>query len=247
MSAQYSRFWQSALRPPKHKADADDPGQLATKRWEGLRGAGLVPALTTAAGTAALFAIYELAKQFLFPGITVWHSHAITILGAAVLAGCVAYLVTLRRERLYRRALVELGRRQRAEDDLARISSFQKLLMDAIGEGVYGLDEAGNAIFVNRAAAELLGFSPDELIGQPMHPLLHSARSGGDACQASDCPMAPTFHSLVPWRGTEIFSRKDGSQLPVEFVSSPFINQGRTAGVVVAFHEARQSKGEAAP
>ena len=51
----------------------------------------------------------------------------------------------------------------------ASISSF----FNAVGEGIYGLDLDGNVTFVNPAAAEMIGWSMEELIGKSMHAVLH--------------------------------------------------------------------------
>lgn len=245
MSSNSSQHVESTLRPSSPAEEERFGPRLVL--WGGLRRSAFGPALVTAAGTAVLFAIYEILKQVLLPDLSAWHSHEMTILAAAAVAGFAAHLVMSRQELLHRRAIVEAGRRQRAEDDLARLLDFQKVLLDTVDEPIYGVNGEGNAIFVNQAAAALLGWSPGEVMGQPMHLLLHNPASDGATCERSDCPISAGFHSLVPWRGEEVFSRKDGSRVPVEFVCAPFINQGRTAGVVVAFHEARQSKTEAAP
>ena len=41
---------------------------------------------------------------------------------------------------------------------LAQLQSQHQLILDAAGEGIYGLDAEGRATFVNRAATEILGW-----------------------------------------------------------------------------------------
>ena len=36
------------------------------------------------------------------------------------------------------------------------------LLLESTGEGVFGIDLAGNCVFINRAGAQMLGFAAEE-------------------------------------------------------------------------------------
>ncbi|NIQ15920.1 MAG: PAS domain-containing protein, partial [Candidatus Dadabacteria bacterium] len=53
------------------------------------------------------------------------------------------------------------------------------MILDAAGEGIYGLDLQGITTFINPAAANLLGWKPSEMIGQPQHKLIHYAKHDG--------------------------------------------------------------------
>ena len=54
-------------------------------------------------------------------------------------------------------------------DDLRR---QQEILLDAVAEGICGLDRQGKVTFANPAAARLLGAPVDALIDKPVHELL---------------------------------------------------------------------------
>jgi len=57
------------------------------------------------------------------------------------------------------------------EDD-AMIKQFlndPKLLLNAVGEGIYGFDLSGNAVFVNPAAERMTGWKAQELLGKKIH------------------------------------------------------------------------------
>jgi PAS domain-containing protein len=54
-----------------------------------------------------------------------------------------------------------------------------ELILDSAGEGIYGLDPSGHATFVNAAAATMLGWEVDEVLGRPMHALLHHSKPDG--------------------------------------------------------------------
>ena len=41
-----------------------------------------------------------------------------------------------------------------------------KLLLNAVGEGIYGFDLSGNAVFINPAAERMTGWKSAELLGK---------------------------------------------------------------------------------
>ena len=55
-----------------------------------------------------------------------------------------------------------------------------QLLLQSTGDGIYGVDVAGNCTFANPACVRLLGFSSEEeLLGKQMHKLVHHTRPDG--------------------------------------------------------------------
>ena len=75
-----------------------------------------------------------------------------------------------------------------------------QLLLESTGEGIYGVDLAGRCTFVNRAAARLLGYTRDELLGGHMHELIHHHHSDGSAYPVADCPAYQSHRSGEPCR-----------------------------------------------
>ena len=100
------------------------------------------------------------------------------------------------------------------------------LILGSAGEGIYGLDCEGLATFVNPAAARLVGYSTDELIGQSMHAMLHQKRPDGSAYPAEECPIYAAFKDGKVHRvESEVFWRRDGTSFPVEYTSTPIIKR----------------------
>jgi PAS domain S-box-containing protein len=127
---------------------------------------------------------------------------------------------------------------ERAADELARVSQQQDLILNAVGEGIYGLDRAGRCTFVNPAAARMLGYADDELIDRPMHDVVHRAKEDGSAYPAEECPVLATLRDGAVHRvAGEVLWRKDGTLFPVEYVSAPLRTGSQTAGAVVAFRD----------
>ena len=83
--------------------------------------------------------------------------------------------------------------RSTADDELAHVKRQNELILEAAGEGIYGLDCEGKTTFLNPAAAHMLGFEREALIGQPMHALLHHTRPDGSPFPKEECPIYAAF------------------------------------------------------
>lgn len=137
-------------------------------------------------------------------------------------------------------------------DELVRLIHQNELILQSAGEGIYGLDCEGKTTFVNPAAARLLGWKQEELVGQSMHAVLHHTRSDGSSYPKEECPIYTAFmDGAVHHIENEVFWRKDGSSFPVEYTSTPIHEDNKLVGAVVVFtdiseriraeHEAKQA------
>jgi PAS domain S-box-containing protein len=112
------------------------------------------------------------------------------------------------------------------------------LILNAAGEGVYGLDVEGRCTFVNPAAARMTGHTVDELLGQSMHALVHHSHAEGGHYHREECPIYAAFaDGMVRNVCDEVFWRKDGSAFPVEYTSTPIYNERVLVGAVVVFRD----------
>ena len=113
-----------------------------------------------------------------------------------------------------------------------------ELILNAAGEGIYGLDVDGRCTLVNPAAASMTGHDPDELIGEPMHDLVHHSHADGRAYSRGACPIYAAFKDgMVRNVCEEVFWRKDGTCFPVEYTSTPIFNGKLLVGAVVVFRD----------
>lgn len=120
---------------------------------------------------------------------------------------------------------------------LQETSGFLRSVTESMAEGMFTLDLEGRATLVNRAAAELLGWPPDGLMGQPMHELTHFERFDGTPLPVEDCPIltAQTRDQVVRV-ARDSFIRRDGTRLPVAYLASPLHGDG-IRGCVVVFRD----------
>ncbi len=136
----------------------------------------------------------------------------------------------------------DITERKKAEQELAQLSLRNRMILDSAGEGIYGLDIGGRCTFVNPTAAQLLGFSIEEFIGQHSHALFHHTKADGTPYPVEECPVLSAYKQGLVHRGTDMYWRKDGTSFPVEFVSTPIIENGAVTGAVVAFNDITERK-----
>lgn len=129
------------------------------------------------------------------------------------------------------------------QDKLSEREAHIKLLLNAVGDGIYGVDGQGNATFVNPMACQMLGYDSSEMLGQNMHDLVHHAYPDRRAYAQVDCPIFDSLQSGKTHRiNHEVFWRKDGSAFPVEYVSTPILQDNQPTGAVVVFNDISERK-----
>lgn len=116
-----------------------------------------------------------------------------------------------------------------------------QLILDAAGEGIYGVDANGLTTFVNPAAEEILGYTADELIGKNTHFIIHHSHDDGSHFCVHDCPIYQAFRDgKVHTIDSDIFWHKDGKPVNVEYTSTPMKDNGEIVGAVVIFRDITQ-------
>jgi PAS domain S-box-containing protein len=113
-----------------------------------------------------------------------------------------------------------------------------ELLLDSTGEGIYGIDLRGRCVFINKAGAEMLGYSPDEVLGRNMHYLMHHSYVNKDLMPVCDCQIFKAFQNNKGCRvDNEVLWRRDGSCFHAEYASYPIFEAQDVVGAVVTFND----------
>jgi PAS domain S-box-containing protein len=134
--------------------------------------------------------------------------------------------------------LRDVTERRAADEERQRLATNIRHLLDSSGEGIQGLDARGIITFVNRRGSEMLGYEAEELIGKPMHELVHHSRPDGSPYPHAACPIHLAFtEGIARDVDDEVLWRKDGTPIQVEYHASPVREQGRLTGVVVNFRD----------
>lgn len=109
----------------------------------------------------------------------------------------------------------------------------QARILDAISEGIYGLDAQGRISFANTAAGSMMGEHPGRLIGRDITSLHFDA--AGDSPGLSRLGLG---EHEEPVRCRQVSMRRsDGSSFPVEYRASPRYEAGELQGSVVVFRD----------
>jgi PAS domain S-box-containing protein len=135
--------------------------------------------------------------------------------------------------------LVDISDRQQIETRLQREQEFARRLVESFPDLVIALDHEGRYTFVSPRSRELLGFSPEELIGSSFseHIEPHSQREVQaflDAIISGQCANG----------STEFLVRRNDSEARLfRATASPLMDfSGRIAGVIAAARDITDSK-----
>lgn len=184
--------------------------------------------------TAAVLSVVQLAEQSLRPS-----SAALWI---AVLLAVMARQLLL---------IVDNGRlrhdlERRVEErtrTLRQVSEQSRLLVTSVGDGIYGVDADGMVTFVNPAAADVLGYRPEDLTGREAHATFHDTQPDGAPFPIQRCYVTEAItEQKVTSAEDDSYLRADGLAIPVEVTATPLIDDGQAIGAVVVFRDVTQRR-----
>jgi two-component system sensor histidine kinase VicK len=153
--------------------------------------------------------------------------------------------------------------RKRIEAALEQLRHQNELILNSAGDGICGLDAHGKTTFINPAALRMLGYELKQILGQQIHIILERPLSDHpNSWKYHSMNMAKHPHRLVPAQEiigsyshlesliyaslkdgsvhhvtNSVFWRKDGMSFPVEYVSTPILEQGKIVGAVITFKD----------
>jgi PAS domain S-box-containing protein len=132
----------------------------------------------------------------------------------------------------------DVTERRRTEQALEQLRRRHELILNAAGDGIGGVSTTGACTFINPSGAHMLGWSQEELIGQPLHDCIHHSEPGGTPHSASECTLLEALRGESHHANDEVMWRRDGSSFPVEYISTPIRDeQGQIVGAVIVFHD----------
>jgi PAS domain S-box-containing protein len=130
-----------------------------------------------------------------------------------------------------------------ANRKLKRALAVTKAITDNAAEALLLIDAQGRVDFVSPAAARIFGFTPDELLGQSFHMMLHHHYPDGRPFPVAECP---GMHALERGAGfqahDDVFFRKDGTPVDVAYSISPVAAEGVVTGAVAVVHDVSERK-----
>jgi PAS domain S-box-containing protein len=133
--------------------------------------------------------------------------------------------------------------RRRAELELEQCRRRTESILQGAGEGICGLDAKGRINFINPLGAKLVGWEAGELIGKSLHETIHYSRVDRAPFSKQDCSLCAALRDgLTQSMDDEVFWRKDGSAIPVEYTCVPMHEGNTIMGAVLTFQDITKRK-----
>lgn len=131
--------------------------------------------------------------------------------------------------------MTDLGSRDELERGLRR---YNEALLNSAGDGICGLSVQGSVTFANPAALRLTGHDIDGLRGCDLHATLQHSRPDGTPYASQDSPILASLCDAAVHRcDRDVFWRKHRTSFPVEYTSTPLLEDDTTTGAVVIFKD----------
>lgn len=110
-----------------------------------------------------------------------------------------------------------------------------RLLLEAAGDGILGLDRHGRITFANAAASRMLRIEPERLHGRLLHDVVHA---DDPSHTASECPLVGPARTRRPRQAVlDEFHCGDGTELPVEWTGTPLEDPAGATREVLLFSD----------
>jgi len=146
--------------------------------------------------------------------------------------------IALDNARLYTSAQQELVERKRAEEALAAEKEHLAVTLSSIGDGVITTDMGGHIVLINRAAEQLTGWTPRDVVGKPLVEVLPILQ--GKTRQPCENPveLAVKTGRVANLPGPVTLVGRDGSERVITGSGAPIRDQeGRLIGVVLVLQD----------
>jgi PAS domain S-box-containing protein len=133
---------------------------------------------------------------------------------------------------------IDITEQHEAEQALHMATRQRELILESVGDGIFGIDLDGRITFINQAGAAAFGSTPEQLTGRDMYEVIHHSHADGTPCSRSTSPILQALRRSESIRiRDEVFWRDNQAAFPVEYSASPILEEGRLSGMVIAFRD----------
>jgi len=134
--------------------------------------------------------------------------------------------------------------RKQAEEALSKSRESLQRLLDSMSEGAYGLDGNGICTFVNPAFLKMLRFQhTNQVLGKQIHSLIQHSYPDGSLYPVSECKSCQALQTRQNEHDdNEVFWKADGTCIPVEYWTSPIIEDDKATGTITTFIDISERK-----
>jgi len=129
------------------------------------------------------------------------------------------------------------------EERNRQLEAANQPILDAVGDGIYGLDPTGLITFANPAASDLTGYKKEALIGHSVHEMHLYARWDGTPYHFIETGIYTTLQQGTPTHSdADVFWREAGDHFAVSWTCTPIMRGDQVDGAVLAFRDITQRK-----
>ena len=140
-------------------------------------------------------------------------------------------------------AVRDITERILAEEALKESEEKNRLILDCVGEGIFGVDLEGKTMFINPAACSILGYADSELVGKKIHAVIHHTRKDGSDYPVDECPMKKAYIEGKKFKvDDEVLWNKDEQPIDVVYTSTPMVKDESIIGAVITFQDITKQK-----
>jgi two-component system, OmpR family, sensor histidine kinase VicK len=138
---------------------------------------------------------------------------------------------------------IDVTELHQAEQALHMATRQRELILESVGDGIFGIDLDGRVTFVNPAGAATLACTPEQLTGRDMHDVIHHSHADGTPYSRATSPILQALRRSESIRmRDEVFWRDDQTAFPVEYGANPILEDGRVSGMVVTFRDVSERR-----
>lgn len=137
----------------------------------------------------------------------------------------------------------DITERIRYTQQIEKLSNDYTLILNAVSEGIFGLDTEGRVTFINPAGAQMLGFAYGEIMGHPYLDHIQQTALDGIHYRPEESPLMRAVRAGESHQSKDaVLWRKDGSSFLAEYQVTPLFDIGERKGAVVVFRDITDEK-----
>jgi PAS domain S-box-containing protein len=128
---------------------------------------------------------------------------------------------------------------RKAESSAAK----DEALLENIGEGIIGVNDGGDVVFVNREAQRLLGYEEEELVDNAYIHAISIVDEEGKEIGIEKRPIHKALLSAKHINERDLkLVKKNGTSFPADITATPVVLHGQVIGGVVVFKDITKEK-----
>ncbi|WP_249901659.1 PAS domain-containing hybrid sensor histidine kinase/response regulator [Paenibacillus sp. PK3_47] len=137
----------------------------------------------------------------------------------------------------------DITERIRYTEQIEKLSNDYTLILNAVSEGIFGLDTEGRITFINPAGAQMLGFDYVNVMGHPYLDRIQQTALDGVYYSSQESPLMRAVRAGESYQSNDaVLWRKDGSSFLANCQVTPLFDKGERIGAVVVFRDITDEK-----